>query len=90
MHRCPTCGQQIRPRRDPDATLIDLQDMIVTALATRGPQTANGLQRILRRRRTDLRAALRELDTTGAVDRSPTGWWRTAWRPRHTEPKGHR
>jgi hypothetical protein len=49
---CPACGQPIRARRDPNATLAILQDMIVLTLAG-GPCTANDLQRILHRRRTD-------------------------------------
>jgi hypothetical protein len=70
--RDPTATEPTVKRRPERPDILEA----VRAVLARGPATADQVQSAVRRRRIDVRAALRTLEEAGEVDRRADGRWR--------------
>src|SRR5215210_7172355 len=87
-HVCPHCGGALSVSVDARAvaepvrnaqelgTVREVTEQVRSALAI-GPLTADEVQRTVRRRRADVRVALRQLEEAQEVERTSDRRWRT-------------
>src|SRR5215218_9257420 len=78
---CPNCGESLelsvratRARPDVDRDQ-ELHALVLETVTRHAPIAANDLQRKVRRRRADVRAALRALEDHGRLRRDDAGAW---------------